>query len=146
MVCVNACIRYFVHTSLIFLLRKIKDRTTSTPFPAFSLCLPLLHLKLSFLLIPHSQTSLSANQKTKKPNRSKKKVHTPFFLYTCLLVSVMYTMTGPIWLHLTPDDFSGVYSQDGLLVERQTRDQKVASSSPGKSSGRIFVPRFNFLL
>ena len=33
----------------------------------------------------------------------------------------------------------------GLLVERQTRDQKVASSNPGRSSGRIFFSRVNFV-
>ena len=35
-------------------------------------------------------------------------------------------------------------SQDSLLVERWTRDQKVVSSNPGRSSGRIFFSRVNF--
>ena len=35
-------------------------------------------------------------------------------------------------------------SQDSLLVERQTPDQKVASLSPGRSGGRIFYSRVNF--
>ena len=35
-------------------------------------------------------------------------------------------------------------SQDSSLVERQTGDQKVASSSPGRSGGRIFYSRVNF--
>ena len=35
--------------------------------------------------------------------------------------------------------------QDSLLVEQQTRDRKVASSNPGRSGGRIFFSRANFL-
>ena len=30
-------------------------------------------------------------------------------------------------------------------LERQARDRKVAGSSPGRSGGRIFVSRVNFL-
>ena len=36
-------------------------------------------------------------------------------------------------------------SQDSLLVERWTRDQKVVSSNPGRSSGRLFFSRVNFV-
>ena len=36
-------------------------------------------------------------------------------------------------------------SLDSLLVERRTRDRKVASSNPGKSGGRIFFSRVNFV-
>ena len=33
---------------------------------------------------------------------------------------------------------------DSLWVERRTRDRKVASSSPGRSGGRISVPELTF--
>ena len=36
-------------------------------------------------------------------------------------------------------------SRDSLLVERRTRDRKVASSNPGRSGGRIFFSRVNFV-
>ena len=36
-------------------------------------------------------------------------------------------------------------SRDSLLVERRTRDRKVTSSNPGRSGGRIFFHRVNFL-
>ena len=35
--------------------------------------------------------------------------------------------------------------RDSLLSERRTRDRKVASSGPGRSDGRIFFSRLNFL-
>ena len=35
--------------------------------------------------------------------------------------------------------------RDSLLSERRTRDRKVASSGPGRSGGRIFFSRFNFV-
>ena len=35
--------------------------------------------------------------------------------------------------------------RESLLVQRRTRYQKVASSSPGRSGGRILFFRFNFL-
>ena len=34
-------------------------------------------------------------------------------------------------------------SQDSLLVERKTHDQKVVSLNPGRSIGRIFFSRIN---
>ena len=34
-------------------------------------------------------------------------------------------------------------NRDSLLVERRTRDRKVASSNPGRSGGRIFLSRVN---
>ena len=37
------------------------------------------------------------------------------------------------------------FSWDSLLVERRTRDRKVASSNPGRNCGRNFVPRVNFV-
>ena len=46
-----------------------------------------------------------------------------------------------LWIQLTM--FSR--SQDSLLVERLTHDRKVASSNPGRSSGRIFFSRINFV-
>ena len=36
-------------------------------------------------------------------------------------------------------------NRDGLLVECQTHDWKFASSNPGRSGGRIFFSRVNFL-
>ena len=36
-------------------------------------------------------------------------------------------------------------SRDSLLVECWTRDQKIVSLNPGRSSGRIFFSRVNFL-
>ena len=36
-------------------------------------------------------------------------------------------------------------SRDSVLEERRTRDRKVASSNPGRSSGRIFFSRLNFV-
>ena len=36
-------------------------------------------------------------------------------------------------------------SRDGLLVERQTRDRKVASSNSDRSGGRIFFSGVNFV-
>ena len=36
-------------------------------------------------------------------------------------------------------------SWDSVLEERRTRDRKVASSNPGRSSGRIFFSRLNFV-
>ena len=39
----------------------------------------------------------------------------------------------------------GAQSQDSLLVERRTRDRKVASSNPGKSGWRIFFSGVNYL-
>ena len=36
-------------------------------------------------------------------------------------------------------------SRDGLLVERRTPAPKVASSNPGRSGGRIFFSRVNFV-
>ena len=36
-------------------------------------------------------------------------------------------------------------SRDSLLVERGSPDRKVASSSPGRSGGRIFFSGVNFL-
>ena len=41
-------------------------------------------------------------------------------------------------------DWSKVFL-DSLLVERRTRDRKVANSSPGRSSGRISISRVNFV-
>ena len=35
--------------------------------------------------------------------------------------------------------------RDSRLVERQTRDGKVSSSNPGRSSGGIFLSRVNFV-
>ena len=35
--------------------------------------------------------------------------------------------------------------RDSLLVRRRTRDRKVASSNPGRSGGRIFFSRVNFV-
>ena len=35
--------------------------------------------------------------------------------------------------------------RDSLLVERRTRDRKVASSNPGRSGWRIFLSRVNFV-
>ena len=35
--------------------------------------------------------------------------------------------------------YSFLLSRDSLLVERRTRDRKVASSSPGKSGGRFYI-------
>ena len=35
--------------------------------------------------------------------------------------------------------------RDSSLVERRTRDRRVASSNPGGSSGRIFFSRVNFV-
>ena len=37
-------------------------------------------------------------------------------------------------------------SRDNLLAEPQTPDRKVVSSNPGRSSGRIFFSRVNFLV
>ena len=39
----------------------------------------------------------------------------------------------------------GAQSQDSLLVERRTRDRKVASSNPGRSGRRIFFSGVNYL-
>ena len=36
-------------------------------------------------------------------------------------------------------------SRNSLLVERRTRDRKVASSNPGRGGGRIFCSRVNFV-
>ena len=36
-------------------------------------------------------------------------------------------------------------SQDSLFAECRTRDRKVASSNPGRSGGRIFCSRVNFV-
>ena len=36
-------------------------------------------------------------------------------------------------------------SRDSLLVRAPTRDQKIASSNPGRSSGRMFFSRVNFV-
>ena len=36
-------------------------------------------------------------------------------------------------------------TRDSLLVERRTRDRKAASSNPGRSGGRIFFSRINFV-
>ena len=36
-------------------------------------------------------------------------------------------------------------SRDSLLVERRTRDRKVASSNPGRSGGKIFFCKVNIL-
>ena len=38
-----------------------------------------------------------------------------------------------------------VGSQDSMLVERQTGDQKVAGSNPSRSGGRIFFSRVGFV-
>ena len=34
---------------------------------------------------------------------------------------------------------------DGSVVERRTRDRRFAGSSPGRSGGRIFLSRVNFM-
>ena len=36
-------------------------------------------------------------------------------------------------------------SRESVLVERRTRDRKVASSNPGRGGGRIFFSRVNFV-
>ena len=36
-------------------------------------------------------------------------------------------------------------SGDGSVVERRTRDRKVSSSTPGRSGGRVFLSRVNFV-
>ena len=36
-------------------------------------------------------------------------------------------------------------SRESLLVQRQTRSRRIASSSPGRSGGRIFFSRVNFV-
>ena len=36
-------------------------------------------------------------------------------------------------------------SRNSLLEERRTRDRKVSSSNPGRSGGRIFFSRVNFV-
>ena len=41
--------------------------------------------------------------------------------------------------------YMGRHEPDSLLVQRRTRDRKVASSNPGRSGGRIFFFRVNFL-
>ena len=45
-----------------------------------------------------------------------------------------------------PKTFSPVLLlRDGFLIERRTRDRKVASSNSGRSGGRIFFSRVNFV-
>ena len=62
---------------------------------------------------------------------------------------------GDVAVHVTSLDSAGhnsgfvadqensTRSRDSLLVERRTRDRKVASSNPGRSGGRIFLSRVN---
>ena len=44
-------------------------------------------------------------------------------------------------------NFQGSLAEEGIaqMLERRTRDRKVPGSSPGRSGGRIFFSRFNFL-
>ena len=44
-----------------------------------------------------------------------------------------------------PVVFLGDHRQNSLVVERQTCDQRVVSSSPSRSGGRIFCSRVDFL-
>ena len=46
-------------------------------------------------------------------------------------------------IHTKPSSRLG--SRASMLVERRTRDRKVASSNPGRSGGRIFFSRDNFV-
>ena len=52
----------------------------------------------------------------------------------------------PPSIHVHAAWHSGVDgSRLSLLVERRTRDRKVASSSPDRNGGRLFFSRVNFL-
>ena len=42
-------------------------------------------------------------------------------------------------------DYSAKGSRDSLLVERRTRDRKVANSNPDRSGGRMFFSKVNFV-
>ena len=51
---------------------------------------------------------------------------------------------GPVYQALKGSP-TGAGSRNGFVGERRTRNQKVASSSPGRSGGRIFFSRVNIL-
>ena len=64
--------------------------------------------------------------------------------------SLVRTLGRVIWMLLLSSDLLCLlllvdYCLDSLLVEFLTCDQKVASLNPGRSSGRNFVSRVNFL-
>ena len=48
-------------------------------------------------------------------------------------------------LHKNSCLFYKTGSRDSVLVERRTRDRKVAGSDPGRSGGRIFFLRVKFV-
>ena len=43
------------------------------------------------------------------------------------------------------DTYTQNFAETAQWLERQTRDRKVAGSSPGRSGGRIYFSRVNFL-
>ena len=59
------------------------------------------------------------------------------------LVGVDYVVSGNVSQLITPVSRTG--SRDSLLVERRTRDRKVATSNLGRSGRRLFFSRVNFL-
>ena len=74
-----------------------------------------------------------------------------FFLLLFVLLSVLLSSPFSFWykysfFHCCVVVLALVHIDlDRLLVERRTRDQKVASSNPGRSGERVFFSRVNFV-
>ena len=61
-----------------------------------------------------------------------------------LHVPIIFTSFGSLMVVIVPvAHLSG--NRDSLFVERRTHDRKVASSNSGRSGGRIFFSRLNFV-
>ena len=60
-------------------------------------------------------------------------------------VTVFKILGRFIYLFIYLFAISNVENRGSLSVDSRTRDRKVASSNPGKSGGRIFFSRVNFV-